>query len=91
MNGKYEKPSTCLLYSVRPGFHTYENSNNNSEEILFCDFEQIKIGNGTKGPAISINEDITFGESFEGNCFNFHLVNKSNKFEIFRMEIFNLL
>jgi hypothetical protein len=89
-NSKYEKPSSAILYSIRPVFQVYDNVNN-CEEILYCGQEMIKLGNGPKGPAISINEDIMIGQCFEGNCFGFQLYNKTNNFEIFRMEIFNLL
>ena len=89
IKSKYEKPNISLLYSIRPTFLIYEN--NNCDEILFCDKNFIQIGNGPNGHAITIDKDLSIGKSFEGNCFDFHLYNKAENFEIVRMEIYNLV
>lgn len=87
---KYQRPSTSLLFSIRPRFEIY--SPIDSDEILYVTTKDFIFGNGPEGPAIQLNQDLKEGDSYGGGCFNNpRLVQEPDgHFTVEKLEIFKL-
>lgn len=90
-NGKFIRPLTSLLIQITPEVKLYE-VELDSDQVLFADSQCLMIGNGPKGPAFRIDNDLKGGYSYSGNCFNSPVLvdDKDGKFKIKKAEIFLL-
>lgn len=90
-NGKFERPSVSLLVQIRPEIKIYK-PDENKEDIVYVDSQCAMFGNGSNGPAIRFDKDLTGGFSYAGGCFkNEKLVkNEKGEFKIKKMEIYEL-
>ena len=89
--GKFEKPLESFMIKIRPKLEVCYPMKN-SESILFCDQTFIMFGNGEKGPALYISEDVGTGRTNGENCFcKDSLVEaEDGNFKIRKFEIFLL-
>ena len=85
------KKATKEEYTITPEFKIYS-PNVDSDEILYITNTDFIFGNGPKGPAIQLNQDIRKGISYEGGCFNNPCLVKDpdGHFCVVNLEIFKL-
>ena len=90
-DNKYFRPSSSLLFTLRPKFELYT-PHTDSDEILYVTTKDFIFGNGPNGPAIQLNQDLKEGDSYSGGCFNNPcLVSDSDgHFSVRKLEIFKL-
>ena len=90
-DNEYQRPNSSFLFTITPEFKIYS-PDVDSDEILYITNTDFIFGNGPKGPAIQLNQDIRKGISYEGGCFNNPCLVKDpdGHFCVVNLEIFKL-
>jgi len=88
-NLKYERPTQSFLITIRPNFCTYE-ANKHCDDILYCDNQIFMYGGGVNGPALSIDNNLKNGFSYEPNAFGVPKLGVNGEFTVKKFEIYHL-